>query len=108
MSATIATPHASCSYAGLYSPTLLGAIPTLPFNTLLRRSRLGVGGLRAALDDGYVPHAISGENDKATTMADANLAEPNYACSAGLEPARRPAARVANIAVALAISLRPQ
>jgi hypothetical protein len=35
-------------------------------------SRLGVGGLRAALDDGYVPHAISGENDKATTMADAN------------------------------------
>ena len=28
ISTTIATPHESCSYAGLYSPTRLGVIPT--------------------------------------------------------------------------------
>ncbi len=70
MSATIATPHESCSYAGLYSPCMLGRHSHLPFSTTpststeacaWQPSRDGVcqpwakGCLRAALNDGLCP-----------------------------------------------------
>lgn len=66
-----------------------------------------MGGLRAALDDGYVPHAISGENDKATTVADANLAKPNDTPSAAFTLADRPGGEIVNHIAALDISHIP-
>ncbi|BBX89332.1 hypothetical protein MBOE_09810 [Mycolicibacterium boenickei] len=66
-----------------------------------------MGGLRAALDDGYVPHAISGENDKATTVADANLAKPNDTPLVTFTRAHSSAAMMSNHIAALAISHIP-
>lgn len=67
-----------------------------------------MGGLRAALDDGYVPHAISGENDKATTVADANLAKPNDTPLVTISRAHGSAVTMLNHVAALYVSRIPK